>query len=127
MNVTIAPVRPFRRAIVLAAAVVAGVAALGGCARPSGTLIILQNQAPVLDSTTNACKVATDDDARLMGTYDVDLDRAYPYFVYPLVENRLPSVITTGGVEAALDVDRQPQALQQRARAIAQGGRRDPQ
>jgi hypothetical protein len=71
-----------------------------GCAEPSGMLVILQNQRPSLAMDAKSCDVPADvGDARLSGVFDVDLDRPYPYFVFPLIENRLPSVVTSGGVQ----------------------------
>ncbi len=88
------------RAIAFATAVATG-ATLLGCAEPSGTLIILQNQVPTVDSTSNACTVSSDSSTLSLqsGLFDVDLDRPYRYFVYPLVQSRLPSIKTAGGIE----------------------------
>jgi hypothetical protein len=77
-----------------------GAILLVGCANPGGALIILQNQVPTVDATSNACVVSTDGTAsRGVGLFDVDLDRPYPYFVYPLVQSRLPSIMAAGGIE----------------------------
>lgn len=71
-----------------------------GCANPPATVVIIQIQKPKVDPDTHACVVSTDlDDPRLAGVFDVDLDRDYPYYVFPLVRNRLPSVQTAGDIE----------------------------
>jgi hypothetical protein len=87
-----------RRVLALSALVLGGTTV--ACANPPGTLLILQNQLPVLDSTSNMCVFSADssDPSLAAGKFDVDLDRAYPYFVYPLIQNELPS-ITAGGIE----------------------------
>ena len=107
---------------VLAAILIAsGLASLGaggsGCANPPATVVILQIQKPKIDADTHACVVGTDlQDPRLDGVFDVDLDRDYPYYVYPLVQNRLPSLQTSGGVQrnavslTAIRVDIKPPA-----------------
>ncbi|MES1172224.1 MAG: hypothetical protein ABUL77_03215 [Bacteroidota bacterium] len=75
-------------------------ALLGACADPSGSLIIVQNQIPAVDSMSSACVVSTDPVvSRASGLFDIDLDRPYPYFVYPLVQSRLPSIKAGGGIE----------------------------
>ena len=82
------------------------VAALGAlnaaaCANPTSTLVIVQNQQPAVDEDAKACVVSSDatESPTSMGLYDVDLDQAYPYYLYPLIQNRLPSIKTAGGVE----------------------------
>gem|GEM_PF-6857208 len=87
-------------ALALALAFLAGGA--GACASPPGTLLILQDQIPVPDSTTGICAVTADssDPSRASGRLDVDLDRPYSYYVYPLIQNLLPSIQTIGGVES---------------------------
>lgn len=84
--------------------VVAGFSALVGCANPTGTLLIVQNQIPVVDATAGAagkCTFSADssDPSLSSGRFDVDLDQPYPYFLYPLIQNRLPSLVTSGGVQ----------------------------
>lgn len=75
-------------------------AMLGGCANPTGTLTIIQNQKPTVDDS-GACVVSSDSSQvpSSDGLFDVDLDRAYPYYVFPLIQNRLPSLKTAGGIE----------------------------
>lgn len=85
------------RAFLLTAMAAAGGS---GCANPTSTLIIVQNQQPTVDDS-GKCAVSTDSSQSPSsdGRYDVDLDRAYPYFVFPLIQNRLPSIKTAGGIE----------------------------
>lgn len=82
------------------AVVYSALALLAGCANPTGTLTIVQNQKPTVDDS-GACVVSTDSSEipSSDGRFDVDLDRAYPYFLYPLIQNRLPSLKTAGGIE----------------------------
>lgn len=70
------------------------------CANPTSALVIVQNQQPSVDDS-GSCVVSSDssETARSDGRYDVDLDQAYPYYVYPLIQNRLPSIKTAGGIE----------------------------
>jgi hypothetical protein len=86
------------RRVVHAAAVAA--LTVGACANPTSTLVIVQNQQPTVDDS-NACVVSSDssESPTSTGLYDVDLDQAYPYYLYPLIQNRLPSIKTTGGIE----------------------------
>ena len=78
---------------------IVGTAALA-CANPTATVVILQNQKASPDKDTGMCVTTTDlGNPRLAGVFDVNLDRDYPYVVYPLVQSRLPSLITSGGVE----------------------------
>jgi len=78
----------------------AAAAGLSGCANPTSTLIILQNQKPTVDDS-GMCVVSGDSSQEPSsdGRFDVDLDQAYPYYVYPLIQNRLPSIKTAGGIE----------------------------
>jgi len=83
-------------AVALGALVVAGV----GCANAPSTLVILQNQLVTPDMTTGTCTPTEDlDSALLSGTFDVDLDKDYPYILHPLLESRLPSLQTADGIE----------------------------
>jgi hypothetical protein len=85
------------RAMALCALALGGTAV--GCESPPiGTLLIVQNQIPALDSMSNACVFSADSTAPSLasGKFDVYLDQAYPYFVYPLIENELPSIQTAG-------------------------------
>lgn len=71
------------------------------CAQPPGSLVIVQNQLPVYDSDRRSCAVPTDSAPGILssGKFDVLLDKAYPYWIYPLIASRLPSLMTMGGVE----------------------------
>ena len=86
------------RALTLAGGL-AGLCA-GACANPSASLVILQNQVPEVDTVTGACFGPVDLTAGNLGSgvFDVALDRARPYLLYPLIQSRLPSVVS-GGVE----------------------------
>lgn len=67
------------------------------CAKPAATLLILQNQVPkVEDDGTCVISAEAGGQSRVRGRFDVDLDRAYPYFLYPVVQNRLPPIKTAG-------------------------------
>jgi hypothetical protein len=72
----------------------------GACASPPSQLIIVQNQVPTVDSMSGGCVISTDALVfRGSGVFDVNLDRPYDYFVYPLVQSRLPSIVTSGNIE----------------------------
>jgi hypothetical protein len=86
----------------IAGSVALAMVLLGGCeAKTNGLLVILQNQRVSKDaaSTGPAC-VPTDDLAagRSSGRLDIALDKPIPYQVFPLVQNRLASLVS-GGVE----------------------------
>jgi len=105
MSVPGSTVRLGRRAFssagrTLAHAVAVAMLSAGACANPTSTLVIVQNQQPTVDDS-NACVVSSDssESPTSTGFYDVDLDRAYPYYLYPLIQNRLPSIKTAGGIE----------------------------
>ncbi|MBC8131666.1 MAG: hypothetical protein H7X95_01690 [Deltaproteobacteria bacterium] len=77
------------------------------CADPAGTLLIVQNQVPVIDEN-GLCLISPDSNGLSLtsGVLDVDLDQPRPYFVHPLIQNRLPSRVTSG-------IERNSMALQQ--------------
>lgn len=54
-------------------------------------LTIDQNQAPEINSMEGTCTIPTARTTTIPagGTFDVALDRSYPYFMYPLIVNRL--------------------------------------
>jgi hypothetical protein len=85
----------------MARQLVVGLLLLAACANPSGTFVILQNQVPTVGPVPGTCVVSADTtlDVRQAGKFDVDLDRPYPYFVFPLLQNRLPSIMATGGID----------------------------
>ena len=75
------------------------VLALSACVDAGSGLTIVQNQVPTVASsspgTPASCMVPNQASltANSMGTYDVALDRSYPYFMYPLVHNSLPTIM----------------------------------
>jgi hypothetical protein len=86
----------------------AGVALLlAGCVDAGSNLTIEQNQLPTVDPATGACSVPA---ARTMehaglGTFDVALDKSYPYFLFPLVRNAMPPLHTTAGEPNRIDIN----------------------
>lgn len=88
------------RRLALTALLAAGLPALAACTTDvNGALVIVQNQVP--ESEDGICLIPSKGDTvRLIsGTFDVDLDRDYPYFLYPLVRNGLPPLADEGRVE----------------------------
>lgn len=80
------------RGVAAAAAAVAMPVALGSCMVDSGgALVILQNQSPEVSGAQCVIQASRSMNRNALGTFDVALDKSYPYFVYPLLENRLPS------------------------------------
>lgn len=90
-----------RARLVAVGCVVACAGLLNGCADPVATLLIIQNQVPVLDESGTRCVISAESTASSLssGIFDVDLDQPYPYFIYPLIQNRLPSIRTSSGIE----------------------------
>lgn len=83
-----------RQLRVAALALLAAVApiALGSCMVESGSsIVIIQNQAPTVMGGGCVIPASRGDLRTGIGTFDVILDRSYPYFMYPLLESRLPS------------------------------------
>jgi hypothetical protein len=70
---------------------------LSACVEAGGGLSIVQNQVPTLGTTaeTRSCSVPSmaSLERNVMGTYDVALDRSYPYLLFPLVQNDLPNLM----------------------------------
>lgn len=85
--------------VLLVAGGTAGLLVAGACANAPG-LVILQNQIPSVEMTSGNCVVSTDLTVSNPGpgVFDVAMDHPRPYFVYPMIQSRLPS-ITTGGIE----------------------------
>lgn len=87
-----------------AAKVAVGLAAfwVQGCtAKTNGVLVILQNQRVAAESvSTGPACVPTDElvSARFSGVLDIALDKPIGYQVFPLIQNRLSSLLV-GGVE----------------------------
>jgi len=72
---------------------VSGVAiAAGGCLDNSGLLIILQNQHPLVDTTTHMCTAGSTASASPVGSgvLDLEVGPAPAYLAYPLVQSTLP-------------------------------------
>jgi hypothetical protein len=81
---------------------VLGLALVGlssSCVDVNGSLSIVQAQVP--DTAEGKCVVpSTRTETRVaQGTLDVALDRSYPYLLFALVTNRLPSLVDEGGIE----------------------------
>ncbi|MDX2020510.1 MAG: hypothetical protein SF187_09730 [Deltaproteobacteria bacterium] len=80
----------------------AAVPLLAGCTTDvNGAFIIVQNQVPELVSGACAVPSKASETRQIAGTgaYDVDLDKPYPYFLYPLLRNDLPVAATEGTIE----------------------------
>jgi hypothetical protein len=77
---------------------------LSGCTTDvNGAFLIVQNQEP--EVVEGACSVPSKAENRRIpgtGAYDVDLDRPYPYFLYPLLRNDLP----VSGSDNTVEVNR---------------------
>jgi hypothetical protein len=71
---------------------------LAACVDTGSALTIVQNQLPDVDAAKGTCVVpATRTELRSgLGTYDVALDRSYPYFMFPLVRNGLKALAPSG-------------------------------
>jgi len=80
----------------LMAAVLAGGA---GCVADSGLLVILQNQQPLVDTTTHLCSAGSTASASPVGSgvLDLEVGVAPQYLVYPLVQSTLPMRAATAG------------------------------
>jgi hypothetical protein len=65
----------------------------------AGGLVIVQNQTPT--SSDKGCLIPSKAsmERQISGVYDVDLDRPYPFWFYPLVVNNLPATAKEGTVE----------------------------
>jgi hypothetical protein len=78
----------------------AALPALTACtSEVNGGLVILQNQVP--ESSDKGCVIPTKAQmiAAIGGVYDVDLDRPYPFYFYPLLRNDLPKTATPDSIE----------------------------
>jgi hypothetical protein len=71
--------------------------ALAACVDAGTALTIVQNQTPLVDQATGSCTVPAGrtGDRQILGTFDVALDKSYPYFLFPLVKNSLPPLATS--------------------------------
>jgi hypothetical protein len=79
-----------------------GVLLVSGCVDYGSALTIVQNQIPTVDMNSHGCLVPSMPSAErnVLGTFDVALDKSYPYYMYPLVSNGLPML--TGNVDPNL-------------------------
>jgi hypothetical protein len=69
---------------------------LSACVDAGGALTIVQNQVPTLGTGTDlSCTIPSMPSTlrNQLGTYDVALDKSYPYYVYPLLSNALPALM----------------------------------
>ena len=66
--------------------------AVAGCVSNSGLLVILENQQPVIDTTTRMCGSSSLIGAAPVGSgvLDLEVGAAPGYFVYPLLQSTLP-------------------------------------
>jgi len=68
---------------------------LSSCVEYGSSLTIIQNQSPTTEG--GSCVIPSMSSAlrNALGTYDVALDKSYPYYMYPLLSNGLPSIQQT--------------------------------
>jgi hypothetical protein len=73
---------------------VLGALLVSGCVDYGSSLTIIQNQTPDTAMDTHACVIPSMPSTlrNALGTFDVALDKSYPYYMYPLVSNGLPSL-----------------------------------
>jgi hypothetical protein len=87
----------------LGAAAVAVSLLAAGCVSNSGLLVILQNQQPTVDETSQVCSAGSTVSASAVGSGVLDLEvytlpaSAPSYLAYPLVQNTLPPRAETAG------------------------------
>ncbi len=87
-------------AFALSALVAVALPSFAGCTTDiNGALVVVQNQIP--EAKDGLCLVPSKRETvrRISGTYDVDLDKDYPYFMFPLVRNDLPPIGGEGQIE----------------------------
>jgi hypothetical protein len=71
---------------------------VSGCVDYGSSLTIVQNQLPTTEGAeSRACVIPSMASAlrNALGTFDVALDKSYPYYMYPLVSNGLPTLSGT--------------------------------
>jgi hypothetical protein len=71
---------------------------LSACVDAGGALTIVQNQVPaaaMAGQTSCVIPSMPSTDRNALGTFDVALDHSYPYYMYPLLHNGLPSLMAT--------------------------------
>jgi hypothetical protein len=69
--------------------------ALSACVDYGSALTIVQNQVPTTDDPAAGCVIPSmpSTERNALGTYDVALDHSYPYYMYPLIQNGLPTLM----------------------------------
>jgi len=74
-----------------------GAVLLTGCVEYGSSITIIQNQAPTIEGEASSCVIPSMASSlrNALGTYDVALDKSYPYYMYPLLHNGLPSIMQT--------------------------------
>lgn len=74
-----------------------GLLLAGGCVETGKPLVIMQAERVVSDVKGEKCSApATSESPLSEGVLDVGLDRDYAYHLYPVVQNRLPSIQEAG-------------------------------
>lgn len=73
-----------------------------GCVDYGSALTIVQNQTPTIGESDRSCVIPSMPSTlrNALGTFDVALDKSYPYYMYPLVSNGLP--LLSGNVDPNL-------------------------
>jgi hypothetical protein len=66
---------------------------------PSG-LVIVQNQSPEYSALGCVVPNKASSVRAISGIYDVDLDRPYPFYAYPLIRNELPKTASDSTIES---------------------------
>jgi len=71
-----------------------GALLVSGCVDYGSSLTIIQNQTPDTMMDTHACVIPSMPSAlrNALGTFDVAMDKSYPYYMYPLVSNGMPTL-----------------------------------
>ncbi len=67
------------------------------CIDSNESLVIVQNQIPVASESGCLVSAAKSAEYRDHGVLDVALDKGYPYYLFPLLHNRLPMGSVMGG------------------------------
>jgi hypothetical protein len=65
---------------------------LPACVDYGSGLTIMQNQVPMISMNSCSVPAARTDNRGVLGTLDVALDQDYPYYLYPLITNQMPSL-----------------------------------
>jgi hypothetical protein len=93
--------KPTPAAAVRSVLVFIAVTLAGGCVEDAGIVVILKNQIPEFDSQSGRCEIsaAGGDISRNEGILDLAVSDAPNYFVYPVVQSRLPALAVEGRAE----------------------------